>query len=86
MEGGGNHPPPKCYNEIKSPVLIGLRPGENGQHRLKSDVTILSIANDSETNNSVCQAMLASFVKALRPLQLYGDQALKSDFISIEIP
>ena len=31
---------------------------------LKSGVTPLTIANDSETNN-VCQAMLASFAKAL---------------------
>ena len=34
--------------------------------RLKSGITFLSIANNSETNNSVCQAMLASFAKALR--------------------
>ena len=32
--------------------------------RRKSGVTFLSIANDSETHNSVCQAMLASFAKA----------------------
>ena len=31
---------------------------------LKSGFKFLSIANDSETNNSVCQAMLASFSKA----------------------
>ena len=31
---------------------------------LKSDITSLFIANGSETNNSVCQVMLASFAKA----------------------
>ena len=31
---------------------------------LKSGFKVLSIANDSETNNSVCQSMLASFSKA----------------------
>ena len=34
--------------------------------RLKSGLAFLSIANDSETNNSMCQAMLASFAKALQ--------------------
>ena len=31
---------------------------------LESGITFLSIANDSETNNSVSQAMLSSFAKA----------------------
>ena len=29
------------------------------------------MANDSETNNSVCQAMLASFAKALEKFKIY---------------
>ena len=36
------------------------------KHRLKSGVIFLSTANDSETNNSVCQAMLASLANALK--------------------
>ena len=36
----------------------------------------MSIANDSETNNSVCQAMLASFAKA------YVTLSEKNGFIS----
>ena len=32
---------------------------------LESGVTFLSKANDSETDNSVCQSVLASFIKAL---------------------
>ena len=32
---------------------------------IKSGVTSLSIADDSETNNIVCQAMLASFTNAV---------------------
>ena len=32
--------------------------------RLESGVTFFSIANDSQINNSICQAILASFAKA----------------------
>ena len=35
------------------------------QFPLKSGITFLSIANDSETNKSVCQAVLASFDRPL---------------------
>ena len=45
---------------------------------LKSGVTFLSIANDSETNNCVCQAMLASFAKALKLSPTPGTQLIFS--------
>ena len=49
-------------------------PGGTGQHCLLSTIvsvlkpgaTFLSIANDSETNNSVGQAILTTFAKALK--------------------
>ena len=62
-------------NKLSQKVLIFLRPGETGQQCLpniifpfKSGVTYLSTADDSETINSVCQAMLASFAKAFRDM------------------
>ena len=61
---------------------------------LKLGVAFLFTANDSETNNSVCQAVFVSFATAmltalksslkhshkhvLRSLRLYGGQALRS--------
>ena len=54
-------------------------PGETGQHSLLSTIVsflnqvfnLLFMANDSETNNRVCQAMLASFAKALEKFRNY---------------
>ena len=69
-----------CPSLLEQPIKFVCRPFETGQHclpntifRLKSGVTFLSIANDSETNHSVSQAMLDSFAKAFKimPLDQY---------------
>ena len=69
IKGGGREggayevlqPPQKTKTNLKRALEQKLTCSSN----LKSAVTFLSVANDSETNNSVCQAMLASFTKAL---------------------
>ena len=47
-----------------TPPPVLHQPKKPGANRVKSGFTFLSIANDSQTNNSVCHATLASFSKA----------------------
>ena len=53
---GAKPPQPPNMEVPPGPTLLA----RNYCFHLKSGVNFLSIANDSETNNSVCQAMLAS--------------------------
>ena len=50
---------------VLSPGKLATLLAKHYCYHLESGITFSSIANDSETNNSVCQAILTSFAKAL---------------------
>ena len=62
----------KCFRVTLNDLFI--QHFETGQHFLPNTIVsvlnqafLLSIADDSEKSNSVCQAMLATFAKAYLP-------------------